>query len=147
MAGTFDAPMRDFIGERRPVPVLPFAPQAAFTVGSAAAADCIDEIGGQYGLPVMYGSVICGGLFVLITGSRFSRMLRFFPPVVIGSIVTVIGLSLLPVAGDWFGAGGTASPDFDSYGNLGLGLATIALIVAIGALETAWWPISACCWA
>jgi NCS2 family nucleobase:cation symporter-2 len=88
-------------------------------------------IGGQYGLPVMYGSVICGGLFVLIMGSHFSRMLRFFPPIVIGSIITVIGLSLLPVAGDWFGGGDPSSPDFGSYGNLGLGLGTVALIVII----------------
>ena len=58
-------------------------------------------------------------------------MLRFFPPVVIGSVITVIGLSLLPVAGGWLGGGDSAAADFGSFAHLGLGFLTIALIVAI----------------
>ena len=41
----------------------------------------------------------------MLVGPWFSRMLRFFPPVVIGSVITVIGLSLLPIAGGWLGGG------------------------------------------
>src|ERR1700689_3557470 len=88
-------------------------------------------IGGHYGIPTLYGSVISCGLFTMLVGPWFSRMLRFFPPVVIGSVITVIGLSLLPVAGGWLGGGDTASADFGSYAHLGLGLLTIALIVFI----------------
>ncbi len=88
-------------------------------------------IGGHYGIPTLYGSVISCGLFTMLVGPWFSRMLRFFPPVVIGSVITVIGLSLLPVAGGWLGGGDTASADFGSFVHLGLGLATIVLIVAI----------------
>ena len=58
-------------------------------------------IGSRYGIPALYGSVISCGLFTILVGPWFSRMLRFFPPVVIGSVITVIGLSLLPVAGGW----------------------------------------------
>jgi NCS2 family nucleobase:cation symporter-2 len=88
-------------------------------------------IGTDYGIPALYGSVISCGLFTLLAGPFFSRMLRFFPPVVIGSVITVIGLSLLPVAAGWLGGGNAAAPDFGSLRNLGLGLATLLLIVAI----------------
>jgi xanthine/uracil permease len=87
-------------------------------------------IGSQYGIPTMYGAVICCGLFTMLIGPLYSRMLRFFPPVVIGSVITVIGLSLLPVAGGWLGGGDSTAADFGSFAHLGLGFLTIALIVA-----------------
>jgi NCS2 family nucleobase:cation symporter-2 len=88
-------------------------------------------IGTHYGMPTLYGAVISCGLFTMLVGPWFSRMLRFFPPVVVGSVITVIGLSLLPVAGEWLGGGDTASPDFGNLSHLWLGLATIVLIVIL----------------
>jgi xanthine permease len=88
-------------------------------------------IGGQYGITTMYGAVICCGLFTMLVGPLYSRMLRFFPPVVIGSVITVIGLSLLPVAGGWLGGGDSSAADFGSFRHLGLGLLTIVLIVLL----------------
>ncbi len=88
-------------------------------------------IGGQYGIPAIYGAIICCGLFTALVGPLYSRMLRFFPPVVIGCVITVIGLSLLPVAGGWLGGGDSAAADFGSFRHLALGVLTIALIVAI----------------
>ena len=88
-------------------------------------------IAGQYGIPAMYGAVICSGAFLIVAGPVYSRMLRFFPPVVIGTVITVIGLSLLPVAGNWLGGGDSSAADFGSFRHLGLGALTIALIVGI----------------
>ncbi len=88
-------------------------------------------IAGQYGIRTMYGAIICCGLFTILVGPLYSRMLRFFPPVVIGSVIAVIGLSLLPVAGGWLGGGDSLAPDFGSFAHIGLGVLTIALIVAI----------------
>jgi len=88
-------------------------------------------IGSHYGIPALYGAVISCGLFTMVVGPWFSRMLRFFPPVVIGSVITVIGLSLLPVAGGWLGGGDPSAADFGGFVHLGLGLATIVLIVTI----------------
>ena len=88
-------------------------------------------IGTRYGMPALYGSVISCGLFTMLVGPWFSRMLRFFPPVVIGSVITVIGLSLIPVAAAWLGGGDTSAADFGSLPHLGLGLATILLILAV----------------
>jgi uric acid transporter len=88
-------------------------------------------IGNRYGIPTIYGAVICCGLFTMLAGPLYSRLLRFFPPVVIGSVITVIGLSLLPVAGAWLGGGDSASASFGNPPQLALGVATLVLILLI----------------
>lgn len=52
-------------------------------------------IGEEYGLSAIYGSMIAAGLFALLVSIPFARLLRFFPPVVRGAAVTMIGLSLI----------------------------------------------------
>jgi uric acid transporter len=88
-------------------------------------------IGNRYGIPTVYGAIICCGLFTMIAGPLYSRMLRFFPPVVIGSVITGIGLSLLPVAGTWLGGGDSGLPGFGSFKSISLGLATLVFILLI----------------
>lgn len=55
-------------------------------------------IGGQYGISAIYGSILVSGLFVVLIASVFGKLVRFFPPVVTGSVVTIIGITLIPVA-------------------------------------------------
>jgi uric acid transporter len=88
-------------------------------------------IGSRYGIPTIYGSVLCCGLFTMLVGPFFSRMLKFFPPVVIGSVITVIGLSLLPIAGLWLGGGDASAAGFGGWRPLSLGLTTILAILVI----------------
>jgi NCS2 family nucleobase:cation symporter-2 len=88
-------------------------------------------IGNRYGIPTIYGAIICCGIFTMLAAPFYSRMLRFFPPVVIGSVITVIGLSLLPVAGTWLGGGDPSSAAFGTPRQLSLGFATVALILLI----------------
>jgi xanthine permease len=88
-------------------------------------------IGNRYGIPTIYGSILCCGLFLIVAGPFFSRMLRFFPPVVIGCVITVIGLTLLPIAGAWLGGGDGAAADFGGVRALGLGFATVAVVLLI----------------
>ena len=88
-------------------------------------------IGTRYGMPTIYGSILCCGLFLVAAAPFFSRMLRFFPPVVIGCVITVIGLTLLPVAGNWLGGGDSSAADFGSLRALGLGFGTIVVVLLI----------------
>lgn len=88
-------------------------------------------IGSRYGIPTMYGAVMACGLFTLLAGPLFSRMLRFFPPVVIGCVITVIGLTLIPIAGNWLGGGDSSSATFGSFRSLSLGFATIGIVLLI----------------
>ncbi|WP_099222224.1 nucleobase:cation symporter-2 family protein [Listeria costaricensis] len=87
-------------------------------------------IGQEMGIGAIYGSIIVSGLFVLLIAPFFSRIVRFFPPVVTGSVVTVIGLTLIPVAINNL-AGGEGAKDFGSLYNLGLGFGTLLLIICV----------------
>jgi uric acid transporter len=69
------------------------------------------------GLTGIYGAVIVGGLFGLLMTPFVHYVLRFFPSVVTGSIITVIGVPLMRVGIGWAG-GGAASADFGAAGYL-----------------------------
>ncbi|RFU84043.1 purine permease [Streptomyces triticagri] len=81
------------------------------------------------GLPAIYGSVIVSGVAMILLAPVFGKLLRFFPPLVTGTVILIIGVSLLPVAGNW-AAGGAGSPDFGAPKNLGL--AAFVLVVVLG---------------
>ena len=87
-------------------------------------------IGKELGLGAIYGAIITSGLIVFIISHWFGKLVRFFPPVVTGSIVTVIGVTLVPVAMNNL-AGGQGSPDFGSTMNLALGFAVLAFILIL----------------
>jgi uric acid transporter len=52
-------------------------------------------------LTTIYGAVAAAGVFVILVAPFMSRLLRFFPPVVTGSIILVIGLSLMHIGVNW----------------------------------------------
>jgi xanthine/uracil permease len=87
-------------------------------------------IGGAYGLPAVYGAIIVAGILTFLVSPYFSRLPRFFTPVVTGSIITVIGISLLPVAVRWAG-GDPEAGGFGSPGNIAMAFVVLLLILAI----------------
>ncbi|MGA9227991.1 MAG: nucleobase:cation symporter-2 family protein [Mesobacillus sp.] len=87
-------------------------------------------IGGQYGISAIYGSILVSGIFVVAISKFFGKLVRFFPPVVTGSVVTIIGITLIPVAMNNM-AGGQGSPDFGSLSNIGLAFGTLLFIILL----------------
>lgn len=81
-------------------------------------------------LATAYGAIILSGLFVVLAAPLYGKMLRFFPTIVTGSVVTIIGLSLIPVAMN-NAAGGQGSPDFGQPRNLLLALVTLLVILLV----------------
>lgn len=61
-----------------------------------------DGEGGVASLPAIYGAVIVAGLFTFFAAPVFTRFLRFFPPVVTGTVLLVMGTSLLSVSANDF---------------------------------------------
>jgi uric acid transporter len=109
---------------------LPLLQGVTFTAVSPMIAIGLAAGGGTDGLLVIYGAVICAGLFTFLVAPYFSRLIRFFPPVVTGTVITIIGIALLPVAAlDVVGGG--ANPDPGNATNLAYALGTLALIVLI----------------
>ncbi|ALS23360.1 MULTISPECIES: nucleobase:cation symporter-2 family protein [Paenibacillus] len=86
-------------------------------------------------LATAYGAIILSGLFVILAAPLYGKMLKFFPTVVTGSVVTIIGLSLIPVAMN-NAAGGQGSPDFGQPGHLLLALFTLLVILVVNRLAT-----------
>ncbi|PEK02584.1 xanthine permease [Bacillus wiedmannii] len=85
-------------------------------------------IGKQYGVSSIYGAIIAAGLFVVIFAKLFGKLVRLFPPVVTGSVVTVIGVTLVPAAINDM-AGGVGSKDFGSLENLALAFGVLLFII------------------
>jgi xanthine permease len=55
-------------------------------------------IGSRHGAGAIFGSIIVSGIFVVLVAGLFSKIRSLFPPLVTGSVITVIGLTLIPVA-------------------------------------------------
>ncbi|MFJ8189494.1 nucleobase:cation symporter-2 family protein [Streptomyces sp. NPDC096094] len=117
--------VKGFVGNR-----LPFV-NAASSAGIApilAIAETNSE-GGQ--LPAIYGAVMVAGVFCLAVGPFFGRLLRFFPPLVTGVVITLIGVTLMPVPVGWAQGGDKAAADFGSMRNLALAAFTLGVILVM----------------
>lgn len=90
-------------------------------------------IGSKNGVGAMYGAIIASGVFVVLIAGVFSKIKKLFPPLVTGTVITVIGLTLIPVAITKMGGGDSNSPDFGNPNNLILAFTTIVLIVGVQA--------------
>jgi NCS2 family nucleobase:cation symporter-2 len=100
----------------------------------------------EIGLLGIYGSVIAAGIFGIIVAPFVSRLLPLFPPVVTGTIIMVIGISLMRVGINWAGGGlpsftrvingETVQVSNPAYGSLeGLGIALFVLVVILALIK------------
>lgn len=88
-------------------------------------------IGTGHGLPGIYGAIIVAGLVTFLVAPYFSKLIRYFPPVVTGTIITIIGVTLMPVAVRWIAGYNPADPNFASPTNLGLAAFTLFIVLVI----------------
>ena len=86
--------------------------------------------GGVIAYGAILGASIIGGLFETVLGSFIKPLRKLFPPVVTGTVVLAIGLSLISVGVNSF-AGGSGAKDFGSLENLAVGAAVLIVIVAL----------------
>lgn len=87
-------------------------------------------IGGEFGISAIYGAIIASGIFVVLISTVFGSLVRFFPPIVTGSVVTIIGITLIPVAINNMG-GGQGAADFGSITNISLAFGTLLFIILL----------------
>ncbi len=92
-------------------------------------------IGTESGISAIYGAIIVSGLFVIVISRFFGMLVRFFPPVVTGSVVTIIGITLIPVAINNMG-GGQGASDFGSLSNIALSFGTLLFILLVFKFST-----------
>jgi uric acid transporter len=111
---------------------LPLLQGVTFTAVSPMIAIGLAAGGGTNGLLAIYGSVIVAGLFTFLMAPYFAKLLRFFPPVVTGSVILIIGIALLPVAANDIvdGQSTLALQNPVLLSNIGYAMGTLLVIVA-----------------
>lgn len=93
--------------------------------------------GGSGGIPAVLGAVMAASLIGLLITPVFSRITKFFPPLVTGIVITTIGLTLMPVAARWAMGGNSQAPDFGSMANIGLAAITLVIVLLLSKLGSA----------
>ena len=84
-------------------------------------------IGQSHGSGAMFGALIVSGIFVILISGIFSKLANYFPAIVTGSVITTIGLTLIPVAIGNMG-NNVANPTLES---LTLALITVFIILVV----------------
>lgn len=79
------------------------------------------SVGSVLGLPGIIGATILGALFEIILSYFIKPLMKLFPPIVTGTVVCLIGLTLLPVSMDW-AAGGSGAADYGSLTNVSIAM-------------------------
>lgn len=90
----------------------------------------MQAIAGDFGLPVIFGAQIVGGIVAVFVGIFIKKIRKFFPPLIAGTVVFTIGLSLYPTAINYM-AGGTSSPNYGSWQNWLVAIFTLAVVTIL----------------
>ncbi|MGG7142706.1 nucleobase:cation symporter-2 family protein [Clostridium nigeriense] len=85
-------------------------------------------VGSVLGLSGIIGATILGAIFEVVLSYFIKPLIKLFPPIVTGTVVCLIGLTLIPTSIDW-AAGGSGAADYGSLKNI-----SIAMLVLIGTL-------------
>jgi len=114
---------------------LPLVQGVSFAGVATMGAILSNESGG--GLPGVLGAVMAASLIGLLITPVFSRITKFFPPLVTGIVITTIGLTLMPVAARWVMGGNSQAADFGSMANIGLAAMTFGIVLLLSKLGSA----------
>ncbi|EIF6157471.1 purine permease [Clostridium perfringens] len=88
------------------------------------------SVGSVLGLSGIIGATILGSLFEVILSFFIKPLMKFFPPLVTGTVVALIGLTLLPVSIDW-AAGGAGSANYASLENLAVAMFVLVITLLL----------------
>ncbi|VVE47727.1 purine permease [Pandoraea eparura] len=82
------------------------------------------------GLPGIFGATLAAGIIGTLLAPAVGKLLRFFPPIVTGIVITSIGLTIIGVGINW-AAGGVGNPDYGDPVYLGVSFAVLIFILLI----------------
>ena len=88
------------------------------------------SVGSVLGLPAIIGATILGALFEVILSYFIKPLMKLFPPIVTGTVVCLIGLTLLPVSIDW-ASGGNGASDYGSLTNISIAMFVMILTLLL----------------
>lgn len=90
----------------------------------------MQAIAGSSGLAAIFGAQIIGGIVAFIVGMFMDKIRKFFPPMIAGTVIFTIGLSLYPTAINYM-AGGLSNPAYGSWQNWLVAFFTLAVVTVL----------------
>lgn len=90
----------------------------------------MQAIAEQSGIPAILGAQIVGGICAVIVGLTIKKIRKFFPPLIAGTVVFTIGLSLYPTAINYM-AGGTGQPTYGQWQNWVVAIFTLVVVTVL----------------
>ncbi|MFD3974160.1 nucleobase:cation symporter-2 family protein [Streptomyces cyaneofuscatus] len=108
---------------------LPFVNGVSFA--GVAPMIAIGKDRGHDGIAVIFGAIIVASVLGFLLAPYFCKLVRFFPPVVTGTVITLIGVSLLPVAFNWSQGGNATADDYGSMTNITMAAVTLVIVLAL----------------
>ena len=119
--------------------LFPFIKTRWFAIGaglpvmmgiSFAYVPSMQAIAGEYDIATILGAQIVGGIVALLVGLNIKRIRKFFPPLITGTVVFAIGLSLYPTAINYM-AGGASSENYGSWQNWLVAIFTLVVVTGL----------------
>lgn len=84
--------------------------------------------GNSVNIPLVFGAQIIGGISSIFIGLGLKKIRKYFPPLVAGTVVFSIGLSLFPIGINYM-AGGVGSQSYGSYLNWGISFSVLIIVL------------------
>lgn len=132
------------------IQLFPIGKKLPFAIGSGlpmimgvsfAYVPSMQAIAQGYGIGVIFGAQIVGGVVAVIMGLFIKKIRVFFPPLITGTVVFTIGLSLYPTAINYM-AGGVGSENYGSWQNWLVAFFTLAVVTGLNHFGKGIWKLS-----
>lgn len=101
----------------------------------------MQAIADGYGIDTILGAQVVGGVIAVVMGILVKKIRVFFPPLITGTVVFTIGLSLYPTAINYM-AGGTSSPEYGSWQNWLVAFFTLAVVTVLNHFGKGIWKLA-----
>lgn len=130
--------------------LFPIGKKGGFAIGSGlpvimgvsfAYVPSMQAIAQGHGIATILGAQIVGGVVAVLMGIFVKKIRVFFPPLITGTVVFTIGLSLYPTAINYM-AGGTGSEDYGSWQNWLIAFFTLAVVTGLNHFGKGIWKLA-----
>lgn len=90
----------------------------------------MQSVASEFGIAEIFGAQLIGGIVAIVIGIFAKQLHKLFPPLITGTVVFTIGLSLYPTAISYM-AGGAGSADFGSWQNWLISIFTLVCVTTL----------------
>ena len=90
----------------------------------------MQSVASEFGIAEIFGAQLIGGIVAIVIGIIAKQLHKLFPPLITGTVVFTIGLSLYPTAISYM-AGGAGSADFGSWQNWLISIFTLVCVTTL----------------